>query len=143
MQSLWLSDLATDPQAAVARTLSTEQLPPSCEFVIVGGGLSGVSLAYFLSHAKRSCMVLESACLASGASGNNGGICWTTNTHGADSIFEVRCTGTEEVRGGEDMMVVDINAPCDLVWLAHTHTHTHAHKHTHTKHIFTTDPHRR
>lgn len=44
-----------------------------CEYLIVGGGVAGVSLAYFLSSEKKDVILLEKETIASGATGNAAG----------------------------------------------------------------------
>lgn len=45
-----------------------------CDYLIVGGGITGVSLAYFLSRAKKNVVVIEKETVASGATGQAAGI---------------------------------------------------------------------
>ncbi len=48
--------------------------PKSAEFIIIGGGIIGVSTAYHLSKAVKDVIVLEANELVSQASGRNGGM---------------------------------------------------------------------
>lgn len=50
--------------------------PSSCSVTIIGGGLSGASLAFHLSRSGVDTIVLEANGLSSGATGRNGGILW-------------------------------------------------------------------
>lgn len=55
-------------------TLSPWQSPPSrVSVAIIGGGIAGCSIAYWLSRAGIDCAVLERAGVAAGASGRNDG----------------------------------------------------------------------
>lgn len=49
------------------------QNPKSCEVLIIGGGLTGVSAAYHLSKAGIDTILLEADYIGYGASGRNGG----------------------------------------------------------------------
>jgi len=48
-------------------------LPDSAEILIVGGGITGVSLLYWLSRRRRQAVLVERSHLAAGASGRNAG----------------------------------------------------------------------
>ncbi|GHO72537.1 FAD-dependent oxidoreductase [Ktedonobacter sp. SOSP1-85] len=50
------------------------QLPAEADIVIIGGGIVGVALSYWLARAGRAPVLLERAHLAYGATGRNGGI---------------------------------------------------------------------
>ncbi|ORX52701.1 FAD dependent oxidoreductase [Hesseltinella vesiculosa] len=54
----------------------TQPLPTEADIVIVGGGITGLSTAYWLTklNPKLSVVVLEARGLSSGATGRNGGI---------------------------------------------------------------------
>jgi FAD dependent oxidoreductase len=62
------------PLADIADHQSIANLPDSAEFVIIGSGISGASLAYnILSHQPDAkVLLLEARQAASGASGRNG-----------------------------------------------------------------------
>lgn len=66
------------PGSLYSHTNPSTGLPDSADIVIVGGGLQGAALAYFLSregaagHGK-AIVVLEAKDVASGATGRNGG----------------------------------------------------------------------
>jgi hypothetical protein len=54
---------------------SSEDLPPECDVLIIGAGLSGVSTAYHLLDGNRtppSVVILEAREVCSGATGRNG-----------------------------------------------------------------------
>jgi glycine/D-amino acid oxidase-like deaminating enzyme len=53
--------------------------PIECEYLIVGGGITGVSLAYFLSKCGKSVVLAERGTIASGATGHAAGLL-TPNT---------------------------------------------------------------
>jgi len=65
----WLAASDPDPFAAPGR------LPSGADVVVIGGGLMGVSTAYFLARGGASVLLLEARRLAWGASGRNAGIC--------------------------------------------------------------------
>ncbi|MFV3402977.1 NAD(P)/FAD-dependent oxidoreductase [Pseudomonas sp. NY15463] len=66
--SLW----AATAEPAVALTpLHGER---QCDVVIIGGGYTGLSAARHIADSGREPLVLEAGCLASGASGRNGGV---------------------------------------------------------------------
>ena len=52
------------------------QLPLRADVVVVGAGITGVSLAYWLTRAGADVIVLERSRLAAGASGRNADSCW-------------------------------------------------------------------
>ncbi len=52
---------------------SAATLPGRADVVVIGGGLTGVSLAYWLARAGIEALVLERRGLAGGATGRNGG----------------------------------------------------------------------
>ena len=69
--SWWLEHAGgTDPSG----TADPPPVPEAADFVVVGGGLSGVSTAYWLNKLGHSCVLIEGRGLAGGASGRNGGV---------------------------------------------------------------------
>eukprot|EP01051_Picozoa_sp_SAG22_P000803 SAG22_NODE_26_length_29806_cov_19.885381_5_plen_421_part_00 len=71
--SFWLDHptaRATDPTTGAA----APELPAEADFVIVGGGMTGVSVAYHLSKLGLKSVLLEGRELAGGATGRNGGV---------------------------------------------------------------------
>jgi len=48
-------------------------IPERVEIIVIGAGLMGCSIAYYLSKEKREVVVFEKGNIASGASGRNGG----------------------------------------------------------------------
>ncbi|MCD6220821.1 FAD-binding oxidoreductase [bacterium] len=48
-------------------------IPEKTEIIIIGGGLMGCSIAYYLSKGKKEVVIFEKGNIASGASGRNGG----------------------------------------------------------------------
>ena len=49
-------------------------VPKSADYVVVGGGMTGVSTAYWLNNLGYSCVVVEGRELSGGATGRNGGV---------------------------------------------------------------------
>jgi len=47
----------------------------TCDTLIIGGGIAGLSLKYMLDQKNISSILLEQSTIASGASGMNGGFC--------------------------------------------------------------------
>ena len=56
-------------------TNDSNKLPLEIEFVIVGGGYTGLSAAITIARQGRSVLVLDSGMPGFGASTRNGGIC--------------------------------------------------------------------
>lgn len=114
--SFWLSD--SDHR----NVQSTSQLPSSLEVVIIGGGISGVSAAYWLGQLGVDVLLLEERGLAEGATGRNGGhLAFGSNkdlvdaiaAHGAEealSIWRFTQDVVELIRQFVDRHQVD----CDL-----------------------------
>jgi len=65
--SFWLANLER------TQLPSAEDLPESVDVVVIGGGLTGVSTAYWLSSLGIEALLLEKGKLSSGATGRNGG----------------------------------------------------------------------
>jgi glycine/D-amino acid oxidase-like deaminating enzyme len=89
--SFWLPD-------SVNRSFhSTSQLPTSSEAVVIGGGISGVSAAYWLSQLGVEVTLLEQRGLAEGATGRNGGhLAFGSNK---DFVEAIATHGVEETLG--------------------------------------------
>lgn len=70
-RSYWLSTNASPPD-------TTTQLPRTSDVCIVGGGITGCSIAYYLSQTSPGLRVtvLEARSLSGGATGRNGGQLW-------------------------------------------------------------------
>ncbi|MBD0269485.1 MAG: FAD-binding oxidoreductase [Cyanobacteria bacterium Co-bin8] len=66
-QSFWLANLELPPLP------DSQDLPTSSDVVVIGGGLTGVSTAYWLSSLGIQTTLLERGNLSSGATGRNGG----------------------------------------------------------------------
>ncbi|MGC8962325.1 MAG: NAD(P)/FAD-dependent oxidoreductase, partial [Candidatus Bathyarchaeia archaeon] len=49
------------------------KLPSTCEVLVVGGGMMGLSIAYRIAQGGGDVTVLEQRNIASGSSGRNGG----------------------------------------------------------------------
>lgn len=85
MDSHWERELGS-----VDGVAETQTLPASVDVIIIGAGLTGVSLAYHLARCAptQTVAVLEARGIGRGASGRNGGIVWPD----ASEEFEVRNT---------------------------------------------------
>jgi len=68
--SYWLENAGTD----FTEEADPQPVPAEADFVVVGGGLTGVSTAYWLNKLGHSCVLVEGRGLAGGASGRNGGV---------------------------------------------------------------------
>jgi glycine/D-amino acid oxidase-like deaminating enzyme len=69
-ESIWLAEL--DSFGGVIDTLPREKV----DIVIIGAGMSGVSIAYHLGLMGKSCLVLEQRQISGGATGRNAGMLW-------------------------------------------------------------------
>jgi glycine/D-amino acid oxidase-like deaminating enzyme len=84
----------TDPLAGVARTAApgrvapTPEVPEVAEIAVIGGGLAGCSVAYFLAQRDLKCVLLEARTLAGGATGRNGGVFAASHSNPATWAFE-------------------------------------------------------
>jgi hypothetical protein len=65
-----------DPPDEIANLQSTKHLPEYIDYIIIGSGISGVSIAYNLIKKKpnSSILMLEARQACSGATGRNGKI---------------------------------------------------------------------
>ncbi|KAK5635692.1 hypothetical protein RRF57_011404 [Xylaria bambusicola] len=94
---------------------STEDLPSQADVVIIGAGISGVSVAYHLSQAGDnlpSILLLEARQVCSGATGRNGGHAKVKTT----SILKLLEKGqTEEVEAFVAFVGAHIDAYKDVV----------------------------
>jgi glycine/D-amino acid oxidase-like deaminating enzyme len=110
------------------------------EFLVVGGGLTGLWTALLAAEAGRSVVLLEAEQVAAGASGRNGGFCDASLTHGIgnglqrwpDELPTLERLGREnlaEIRatvrrlgidcGWEDTGAISVaTAPHQVPWLA-------------------------
>ncbi len=61
------------PWWGVAGALEERTLPDAAEFIVVGGGIVGLSTAYWLARAGASPVLLEREGIGAGATGRNGG----------------------------------------------------------------------
>ena len=63
-----------DPPDEIANLQSTELLPDCVDYIIIGSGISGTSIAYNLLNTKphSSILILEARQACSGATGRNG-----------------------------------------------------------------------
>ncbi len=82
-ESIWLSEVSQDEQRIVYR----DSLPIEAEILIIGGGFTGIAVAYHLSevHGKNS-LVLEGRQLCGSATGRNAGMNWPNQKE----VFEVK-----------------------------------------------------
>jgi gamma-glutamylputrescine oxidase len=80
-RSFWLNNLGQSPW------LGQAELPAVSDVVVIGGGLTGASTAYWLSRLGASVTLLDRSHLASGATGRNGGhIVFGPNQNFATSV---------------------------------------------------------
>ncbi|KAF2493076.1 FAD dependent oxidoreductase [Lophium mytilinum] len=72
-KSYWLSE-----PHRLAKFRSTPDLPATCDVVIIGSGMAGITTAYHLLHSNNhppNVVILEARDLCSGATARNGGHC--------------------------------------------------------------------
>ena len=76
---------------------ASTSLPTESEAVVIGAGLTGVSLALYLSRAGVKVVLLEAGALGHGATGRNGGHMHPINAEEVDAVRrlleDVRCSG--------------------------------------------------
>ena len=63
----------------------------SCDTLIIGGGIAGLSLKHMLDANKISSILVEQKTIASGASGMNGGFCssgWSLDQRKIEKVWE-------------------------------------------------------
>jgi glycine/D-amino acid oxidase-like deaminating enzyme len=88
--------------------LSPVALPPACDVVIVGAGITGLAAAMTFANAGRHVVVLERA-FGSGATARSGGIVLGETVEGPDPEFD----------GCEDILrrwIQESDSDCDLRW---------------------------
>lgn len=77
-----------------------------CDYLIVGGGVTGVSLAYFLSKTKKKVVLIEKDTIAKGATGQAAG---TLASHGEIDLSELI------KEHGKNKAIKYWNANCDSI----------------------------
>lgn len=82
------------------------------DVIVVGGGVSGCSIAYRLAEAGRKVILLEQRGIASGASGRNGGMTGAGAPHPTPegmAGYHIRSANTELMRQLPDELGVDFD----------------------------------
>ncbi len=92
-ESLWLCDKSKESYPALDRDLE-------CDVLIIGGGLCGLSAAYYLRKQIRSLAVIEADTFGGGASGRNTGK--LTSQHGCIYHKLIKKHGSEKARAYYD-----------------------------------------
>src|SRR5438034_9220693 len=92
--SHWLAQLPPEPWRAVV------PLPARTEVVVVGGGVVGVAIAYWLARLGAAPLLLEARGLASGASGRNAGVVLAGRSALEDARMLREVLRTEEIEAG-------------------------------------------
>jgi glycine/D-amino acid oxidase-like deaminating enzyme len=110
MTSVWLDELGEEGLEIC------DTLPSYADTVIVGAGMSGAALAWYLTQAGRSCLVIEARGVAGGASGRNGGIMWAApedefEVRGAEKVYEFVNT----IEAGKEMCMLDQKGGVSIV----------------------------
>lgn len=72
----------------------------TCDVLVVGGGITGVTLALLLAEQGRSAVLLEAGSIGSGATGNSTGNLYVTLSHGLHGI----------VKGWDEHVAVEVVA---------------------------------
>ena len=70
----YIHDSASYWQKTVAHPLLSDDLPLEVDVAIVGGGIMGTAISYWLARAGIPCVLLERSKLAHEATGRNGGL---------------------------------------------------------------------
>jgi glycine/D-amino acid oxidase-like deaminating enzyme len=97
-RSWWLANMSSEPEYLLSP-------PPFADIVVIGAGMTGVSVAYWLKRLYgRSCLLLDARGVAGGATGRNGGHLWPRP--GSDFEAEV----THELL----QFIAEQNMSCDL-----------------------------
>lgn len=73
----------TDPEDVSGRSTGSDEPVSGAEVVVVGGGATGLSTAWWLARSGVDVLVVEAGVVGFGASGRNGGGC----THGISPLF--------------------------------------------------------
>jgi glycine/D-amino acid oxidase-like deaminating enzyme len=96
--SFWHSE----PNAFLLNHRTTTELPESADIVIVGSGITGVSVARYLSEDARakaiSVVMLEAREICSGATGRNGGHCKADLLENSSEVAAFEMKNVEAVR---------------------------------------------
>jgi hypothetical protein len=71
-RSWWLANIGSEP------LFTSQSLPPPvADIVVIGAGMTGVSVAYWLKRLYgRECVLLDARSVPGGATGRNGGHLW-------------------------------------------------------------------
>lgn len=113
------------PPLPIANHRTTPDLPPTAEYVIVGSGITGASIAYKLLVANPSAniLMLEGRTASSGATGRNGGHCRAGRylsfaddlaKYGKEEAFKLEALEKANVQNVAQL-VKDLDIKCDLV----------------------------
>lgn len=113
------------PPLPISDHRTTPDLPPTAEYVIVGSGISGATIAHKLLAASPSAsiLMLEARTACSGATGRNGGHCrngrhWSFADDmakwGPDDALKLEALEAANVRNLAQL-VHDLHIQCDLV----------------------------
>ena len=87
-ESIWLREICND-KSTHSKINYRDSLPKETNIVIIGGGFSGLSVAYHLSLVHGTgCLVLEARQLCGSATGRNAGMIWPNQRE----IYEVKTT---------------------------------------------------
>lgn len=115
-RSFWLANLERPPLP------NSQNLPSSSEVVVIGGGLTGVSTAYWLRSLGIQTTLLERGELSCGATGRNGGhLVIGANQNWGESVHSVGLeetlalwTFTQQSAELTRQFVEEYNVACDL-----------------------------
>ncbi|CAJ0546453.1 Ff.00g010800.m01.CDS01 [Fusarium sp. VM40] len=105
------------PPHRIANHRTTPDLPPNVDYIIVGSGITGATIAYKLleRRASSSILMIDARTAASGASGRNGGHCRAGWWHRLPRLVEKY--GEDEAIKIDNLEQANVRAMAEFVQL--------------------------